>query len=478
MPQDPIRQLLDLAAVHGFYLALLERVTGEEVPVPRGAGTEDRQGTPVDHSISVLRRWLNILDMAIAPPMFRDALKESLEPATAEALLRYYVLKTSHTDVDRDKCDFVNTYLYRQWRKSQQLSEAPAEALEILPAHILAYEGEIFIMLGEVEPPELSEDGMRRSREFEPLRQEVDDFSHFDQVMDAGIIGRARDLKASFGSAFYHPHVLAEVAVYNAFFGRRFDDLFTKAAKDIKSFAQNITDGGGSIMTRVNDEVTVKELSEVQGDEILHEEYGKARDKLRKVAQFKKVIDTKRRGRFVAPSAPAGPAVSAAAAAGATPEPSVPPAPVHNVVAIDSGQPSQPGVQVAGMMMPSATMSQRRSDDAKVQNIADVIRNFVAATDSRSFNNVAPLRNCQLLLLPHEVEAFRNPYLDEKSFRADFAELIRRPVAMLATMQIEMEDYRRKKGSAYLWKQHADSLKYFLDKTARIIEEAKEMRAL
>ncbi|MDP9268615.1 MAG: hypothetical protein M3P27_09880 [Acidobacteriota bacterium] len=479
MAQDPIRQLLDLVAVHGFYLSLLENVTGEAVPVPRGAAAAEREGTPVEQSISVLRRWLNILDMAISPPMFRDALRDTLDVAVAEALLRYYVLKTSHTDVDRDKCDFINTFLYRAWRKRSGKSEAPAEAVEIGPGETLAFEGEIYVMLGDVEPPELPQEHLQLAREFDHLLPEVDEFCHFDKVMDSGILGRVRDIKHSFGASFYHPHVLANTAVYNAFFGRKFDELFAKAASEIKSFAQTVQQSGGSMHTRLNDEVTVQQLAELQGDEIHHAEYGKAGAQLRKVADFKRVVDIKRKGRYTAALPMDSLAVTGAVSGrGANAVPISPGAP-------SAKQSAEPGAETHGGqgLRPSPVDTHRgptsanKQEDNKVQGTMDMIRHFILAAD-KSFANVVPLRNARVLVTPAEVDAFRNPYLDEKSFRADYAELMRRMVATIATIMIELEDYKLKRTSAYLWKQHADSLKYLLENTAKLTTEAKDFASV
>jgi hypothetical protein len=416
--------------------------------------------------------------MAISPPMFRDALKESLDPAVSEALLRYYVLKTSHTDVDRDKCDFINTFLYRGWRKQQGLGPAPAEAIEITPDHVLAYEGEIFVMLGDVEPPALAEEHLQLAREFDPLRLEVDEFYHFDKLMDSGIIGRVREIKHAFAKSFYHPHVLAEVAVYNAFFGHKFDELFAKAAAEIKSFAQGVTQGGGSIMTRVNDDVTVKELTEVHEDEMMHEEYGKARDQFRKVAMFKKAVDGKRRGRFTAGPPPSAPGFANAVAA--TP----PSPPASNVVPISGPAAAAASMPVEHQVIrPSEVDTHNlapatsKIEDNKVANNCDMIRNFILAAD-KSFSNVVPLRHGTVLLTPQEVDAFRNAYLDEKSFRSDYAAMIRQLVGTVATLMIELEEYKRKKDSAYLWKQHADSLKYFLKKVTEVTAQAMQLRGL
>lgn len=465
MPQDPIRQLLDLVAVHGFYLSVLENVTGEPVPVPRGAHSQEHVGTPVEESISVLRRWLNVLDMAIAPPMFRDSLKEHLDTTAGEALLRYYVLKTSHTDTDRDKCDFINTHLYRSWRKLKGLSEAPAEAMEITPETTLEYEGEIYVILGEVEPPALPQEHLQLAREFEHLRGEVDEFTHFDAIMDSGIMARVRELKGRFAKSFYHPHVLAEVAVYNTFFGHKFDELFLKAANDIKTFAQSFTQAGGSISARLDDDVTVKELADVHGEEILHEEYGKARDQLRKIARFKKAVDSKRKGRYTAPL-PAAPGEARPAAVA-----------VASAYSGESILPVQPRPPAPGVAPQTELAPNTKNEDHKIEATSDMIRNFIAVAD-KGFANVVPLRNCSILLTPSEVDAFRNPYLHEKSFRADFAQLVRRVVATNATILMELEEYKKKKNSAYLWKQHADSLKYHLAKSTKLIEEVNQTKEL
>ena len=84
--------------------------------------------------------------------------------------------------------------------------------------------------------------------EFEYLYQELEEFRHFDQVMDSGIVQRVRELKQSLAKSFYHPNALAPIAVWNDVFGRKFDELFHDAAKQIKTFAENVQREGGSIL--------------------------------------------------------------------------------------------------------------------------------------------------------------------------------------------------------------------------------------
>src|SRR5437899_8095948 len=109
--QDAVHELLDLVAVHGFYISVLEEKLGHPIPLPNEAIAPDM--SRAEHSIQVLHRWLAVLDFAVPAITVRDALKASLPRETAEALLRYYISKSSHEDTDRDKADCVATFLYR-----------------------------------------------------------------------------------------------------------------------------------------------------------------------------------------------------------------------------------------------------------------------------------------------------------------------------------------------------------------------------
>src|SRR5260370_12885592 len=61
-----------------------------------------------------MKAGLRLLDRAIPAPMMRDPLKKQALPGEpAEPLYRYYVFKSSPLDADRDKTDFLSTYLLR-----------------------------------------------------------------------------------------------------------------------------------------------------------------------------------------------------------------------------------------------------------------------------------------------------------------------------------------------------------------------------
>lgn len=448
--QDPLRDLLELATIHGFYVHLLERTTGHAVPIPRQPAPEDR----VAHSITALRNWVDILDMAISPVTLRDSLKEQ-SGNTIEALLRYYVLKSSRRDTDRDKADFVASYLYRhpaEWRKRSitAFTESP-DAAALFLAKALDFEGELVEVLSRAETPDLPQEHQQLLREFEFLYQEVEDLRHFDALMDSGIVQRVREMKAAFGASFYHPRVLAHVAVYNTFFGQHFDKLFAQAAAQIKTFAAKAQEEGGSILSRVEGDVTVKHLAEVEEQKILEAEYGTAQEQFRKVSRFKKAVDKRRSGRPV--PAPAAAPVAAAVAAAA------------------------PALGPRAAVQPSTGAAPVGVEQGKVRTVLESIRNFVQAAE-RGADHIVPLRGGNVVLTPAEVEAYRSNYGREKSFRADQAAFYMQAVALHTRMTTEMAEYKAKRNSAYLWKPHADSLTYLLTASSLCIENGKALLAV
>jgi hypothetical protein len=445
--ENPLQQLLDMTAVHGFYIALLKEKLGFDIPVPHdiqvAVGSKDK----IQHSVSQLSRWLALLDMAIAPVMIRDGLRDSVRKETAEAMLRYCHHKQSVLDSDRDKADFVITFLFRQSGLPLRTSEEWATEDQS------RFEQEIYFVLGLTELQPLPEQHRQLVREFPFIRQEVEDFRHFDTLMDSGIMQRVRDIKQRFGTSFYHPRVLATIAEYNMFMGERFDELFREAARSIKQFATSVQQAGASIMARVEGDVTVKQLADVQEEEILEAEYGRAQDSFRNVSRFKKAVDS----RNVAKAAAASTAAAASVVARphpATVEPAARPAMMH------AGE----GASEIGQSL------DRNVEEGKLRTMVDSIRNFILAADTKSAN-VFPMRNGNLPLAPTEVEAFRADFRGEKSFRGDFAQSITQAVALHARMILELDEFRQRQNSAYLWKPHADALAYLLQHSNQVQEE-------
>lgn len=462
--QDPVRELLDLVAVHKFYVDTLQTQLGFPVPLPKEAMDADARAElpAVNHSIQILRRWLAVLDLAVPPVVIRDALKISLPQETSEALLRYFVDKSTHTESDRDKADCLITQLFKNSEIGKtELPESGDRYVYILELS-KKFETEVFRILGDASPPELRAEHAQLLREFEFLHQEIEDYRSFDQLTDSGIIQRVRDIKQTLADSFFHPDVLAHVAVYNTMFGRRFDQLFRAAADQIKNFAAKVQDEGASIMSRLEGDVTVKHLTDVKEEKIISQEYGKAQEHFRNVSKLKKVVDKRGKGR----------------------EPAAAPAPVAAPPQVFAPPASAPAATSGGSMrsqMEPLSAAPMRSvtnalEDGKLRVQLDAIRTFVRLQDKTC--HVVPLVKGHVNISPAEAEALRAEFGTEKSFRADHSEVMSTMVALMARMVVEEEEFKAKQGSEYLWKPHADSITYVMQTAKQIIEKANEVLAV
>lgn len=482
MGQESARELQDLSAANAFYLSLLEKHLGHSVLLPAEVKELVAANTAPAGSLEPLKHWLDLLDMAITPPMIRDALKRASGAETAHALLRYFVGKASVRSSDRDKADCIVTHLFRTPQadpaKRWQRPESDSSYYHVSQA-ALAFEAELYRALGDVHFDSVPPEQVHLLREFEYFHQEMEEFRHFEQITDSAIVQRVRELKQSLGKAFYHPDSLANIAAWNDIFGRKFDELFHDATKQIKTFAEHVKREGGSIMSRVEGDITVKQLTEVETQQILNDEYQNAQDDFRKVSKYKKAVDNKRGARTVQAPIPPRPR--------ATPEVPPPPAqvipPAESVIqpvaqplaaAVPSSKPagkSEPEI----LAVPPSQAMQNAVQEGKIHSTKETIKNYVRTADAK-LAHVVPVKKTKITLTGAEVEAFRADYQGEKSFRADYANIMMLLVSYHARMVIEVDEYNQKAGSAYLWKPHADALGYLLSTLERINMEAEQIR--
>lgn len=466
---DPVRELLDLIAVHGFYISVLKKTLGHDVPLPREAMNPDKERA--EQSIDILRRWLAVLDLAIAPIVVRDALRDALPRETSEALMRYFIEKASHTEGDRDKTDCIATALYRSSPEGNKVAPDTADRYHFIAKMADAFEGVITSTLGDNGIPQIKDEHRQLLREFEFLHQEVDDFRTFDQLMDSGIVQRVRDIKQSFSDSFYNPKVLANVAVYNTTFGKRFDELFRAAAVQIKSFAVAVQTEGASIMSRVDGDITVKHLAEVEDSKIMSQEYGKAQENFRQISKFKKVVDKndKSRGARRAPVS-----VPAQAPTGGYQPVQATPSLATGMAARHAAQTAQAPEVTSMNSMPA--QQQNSIEDGKIRLQLDAMRTFVRVADKSCF--VVPLVKGVINITAAEAEALRAEFGAEKSFRSDYANTVCQMLAIMARLVVEQEEFRGKQKSAYLWKPHADSITYMMQMSVGVIESATKIAGL
>lgn len=464
MVEDPKWELAILATVQGFYEKLLQEPVGGEVPVPSGLEAVSLQSDEnLAGTLSSMHRWLRLLDMAITPAMLRRSFSADTDPEIAEAMLRYFTRKKDYSDVNRDKTDLVVTFLYRHPRVQGQWEQRGYGLDGSLP--LSPFEIALIEILADTEVPPLSDDQTHLLRQFESLEEEAQNARDLNALLDANVIARVRELKRSFEASFYHPGVLATIAPYNTAFGKRFDELFLAATAEIKRFAHDVEEQGGTILGTVDGvDVTVEHVALLSENELLRIDYGSALEKFRRVSRLKRTLEQHPPLRR-APRPPSAP---------------VPAKPSGN--GVKTPLVGRPALDVAAMRA-AVTPQQISTEESKLLRVEESVRVFVRVADPK-FRQVVPMRFFNLILTPAEADAYCADYLEEKSLRADVARALLRLIAVVARMTTELEELKRAEHSPSLWKLHADSLIVLLEvehsiheNTGRVISLAKQQGA-
>jgi len=451
-------ELAILATVQGFYEKLLQEPVGGEVPVPAGLEVVSLQesGGNVLETLSSMRRWLRLLDMAISPAMLRRAFTPDTDAEIAEAMLRYLTRKKDLSDANRDKADLIATFLYRHPRVPGQWERRGYGLDGSLP--LAPFEIAMIEILADSDTPALSEEQLQLLRQFDRLRQEAESSGSLDTLLNSGIIPRARELKQSLDASFYHPSVLATIAPYNVLFGRKFDHLFHRAAAEIKTFAEALDEQGGSILGTVDGvDVTVEHVAALEESELLRIDYGTALVKFQRVSELRKTLEQH-------PPIRLTPRLVRSHAAKAD---SAPPAKAFSW---------RPVADVPAMRL-AVTPQQISTEEGKLLRIEDSIRAFVRAADPR-FRQVVPMRFFNLTLTSAEADAYSADFPEEKSIRSGVARVLLRLVAMVARTTTELEELRRAENSQSLWKLHADALAVLLEIGHTVSQSAGRLMAL
>jgi len=441
--EDPKWELAILATVQGFYEKLLQTHVGGEVPVPSGLEAVSLQQAEGDVSLTLenLRRWLRVLDLATTPAMLRQGLSAETDPEMAEAMLRYFVRKKDFSPVNRDKTDLIATFLYRHPRVPGQWERRGYGLDGSLP--LAPFEIALIEILADTDVPSLPEDHVQTLRRFDQLQQEAQNFNDLNALLDSEIITRVRELKVSLETSFYHPGVLATIAPYNATFGRKFDELFHSATKEIKNFAHELEEQGGEILGTVDGiDVTVEHVAAMEVNELLKIDYASALEKFRRVSKLKQTLERQPPIRRIAQPIPF-PARKTASKA-------------------SSGMSRKRQLLDVQALRSAVTPQQLATEDTKLRKVEESIRVFVRVADPK-FRQVVPMRFFNLTLTHAEADAYCADYLEEKSLRAEVGRALLRIVAIIARMSTELEELKRAENSPSLWKLHADVLIVLLE---------------
>lgn len=451
MVEDPKWELALLATVQGFYQRLLSEQLRGELPAPAELTSESIGHTDdVRATLERMHLWIKLLDMAVTPAMLRLGIRPDLDPEVAEALLRYFARHRDDSASNRDKTDLVATFLYRHPRVPGQWERRGYGLDGSIP--LSPFEIALLEILSESDVPVVPDEHVQLLREFGPLLDQANQFQDFSALMDSGIISRVRELKASLGESIYHPGVLATLAPYNSAFGERFHTLFAAATDEIKSYARQLEELGGTILSTIDGvEVTVEHVAALNEEAMLSVEYASALEKFRRVSRLKKELERRPPIRRAVPTSPARSAF-AVGAGGAAAAPALAP-----------------------KYVPAAITPQALSvEEAKLRRVEESIRIFVRVADPK-FRQIVPMRYFNLMLSPAEIDAYTADYLGEMSPRADVARMLLRIVALTARMTTEIEELKRSQGSHSVWKLHADSLVVLVDMAKRLPEAVEHL---
>jgi hypothetical protein len=248
----------EFQAIHAIYQTILEKELKHTLPLP--AAIQEllgKTGAASQPAPPVVEQWLALLDLAVSPHLMRNYINErGGEDAALRALIRFLVSKKAHSQDDRDKVDWLTTYLFRkrEEQKRRPTSWPKADVEQILDGF---------------EFPMLSRYAEELLMEVPALLDEVKFFENFSQVTDSRIIQRARDLKNQFGDEFFHPDVLAAIVNYNLIFGHKFHHLLKPTMEKVREFAR------GS-----------EEARQPSDEEILQSDYRLATDALRHLGEI------------------------------------------------------------------------------------------------------------------------------------------------------------------------------------------------
>jgi hypothetical protein len=135
-------------------------------------------------------------------------------------------------------------------------------------------------------------------------------------------------------------------------------------------------------------------------------------------------------------------------------------------------KPAAPVVQAEVLAIHPSQAVHNAVQEGKIHNARESIKDYVRSATNPKFAQFVTIKKTRITLTPAELEAFRADYHGEKSFRADYANVMMNVVAYLSRMIIEVDEYNQKAASAYLWKPHADALAYLLSTLERLNMEA------
>jgi hypothetical protein len=401
------------------------------------------------------RRWLRLLDLSVSPSMLRRALTADGDPEVAEALLRYFARKDRVAHDDRDKADFIVTFLYRNPRVPGQWERRGFGLDGSVP--LPPFEIALMEILTDAEPLPLSENAALLLCELDALREQSERLGDFGELVDLAIVQRGRHLKSLLNEYFFHPAALASSATYNVTLDRKFKGLFHSTAGQIRTIAQDVQREGGNPFSRLDGEITVRDVAQLQEDDVLQAEYGVSQDRFRSVLRVRKALEEK----ISQPLARA----AAAAADSAMPAPIL-----ATTTAVQTGAHTQAASIRSGMHL---VYDPAREED-RLSTVGAAVARFVRTADPQ-LREVVPMRSFNLVLTPAEADAFSSDFMAEQGIYGETSRMLVRMVSVLTRMGAEYEELKLKQNSTTLGGPHADALRSLVTIARQTADRAEEV---
>ncbi|MCI0403787.1 MAG: hypothetical protein L0212_09715 [Acidobacteria bacterium] len=390
-----------LDQVQGLLRAARERAAGGDT-----AGGEkllEQAGDALVHA----RQLLAVSDLGVSPFALRSHLeRKSLPRPEQRALIRYLLSKEVHAENDRDKLDYLLTAHFRS-----ESGPAPSEDLESACA----------VLCEGLNPSPLRQSDEVMRHELQSLIARVDDFSEFDQLVQARMVERVRALKTNLGGAFFHPRILPTLIRFNLAFRHRFDQLFDAQVAAARRETRRRLDEAWELVRQVEsayESLAFPEGAERVGAPIIPEAGGTAA----------------RVGRLDAPD-------------------------------------ERPALD--RLMRPADT--HLREKESELRGIIGRLARYVEKLPREQMTAdkvVFPLRHAQLELVRWEREAFAPSSV---AVAPESARCVQTALGIVAWIEEELAQYNQCRDQRYLWKPHFDALSHAV---ARSVELLSAVRGL
>ena len=169
LAEDPKWELAILATVQGFYEKLLQAPVQGEVPVPQGLEAISLQDdNNVHETLTKMRRWLRLLDMAITPAMLRRAFTADTDPEIAEAMLRYFTRTKMPATSTGTK--LTSLPLSSIGIRAFPASGSSVATGSMVPCRFRHLKCALLEILADTDVPSLPEEHVQLLRRFDPLQ--------------------------------------------------------------------------------------------------------------------------------------------------------------------------------------------------------------------------------------------------------------------------------------------------------------------